>query len=350
MQTACNTPRTSITPALPLINDPSLDSVQPCRAPEPSHEEIMLALESETQSIWQPKSPFAKALFALGLESKSRRADECGSKRFFRCKDHPDQTEEQHRTCRLKTCHDCAPRLSEERITKFWDNQPYMRTLKQYHCIYMHLPSQDTVPSREEIQAFNQSISQWIKKFRDPRPGTGAISHVTIETSDHGLDPGRFRLAARVLWWGELYFSALARGVAPGCNTHSVQPGGYIREGVKEVMSHRPPKSPETCAQIELVANNLRLIRSHGQMLKKDLLLDEDTLQVEDGVAAAEASVTEEVDTVTNASQKPITPRKCCKKCGNEMTEVSDWVSRYAPAAELKQLKWIIMNNAPPSA
>jgi len=346
---ACNTPRTSFLPTLPSINDPSLDALQSCRAPEPSHEEIMAALESETQCVRQLRSPRAKALAAVGLDSKSWRSEDCGSKRIHRCPDHHDQFEEQHRTCRLKTCLECASRLAEERIARFWENQPYMRSLKHFHWIAIHEPIQDTMPSREQIQEYNTRVSKFIKHLGDPRPGTGAVSNVAIEAlgvdaSDAPLSHFRFRLGATIFWWGDISDRDL-HDYAIGCLQHSVAPAADLSKAIRELLTIHPPRSHEVCAQIELVTQGLRLIRSHGQMLKKDLLLDEDTLELP---ADAEALVAEECDTATNDQLKPVAPHKCCKKCGNALSEVSDWISRYAPAAELKQLKWTIMNNAPP--
>lgn len=332
--------------ALPSPDDPSLNiPTQIARLPlDPAS--IDALLDAETQCVRELKSPRAKALQAVGLESKAQRSEDCGSKRIRRCPDHHDQFEEQHRTCRLKTCSPCASRLAEERIVRFWDNQPYMRNLKNFHMIHIHAASRDEMPGKAEFQTFNSRISKWIKKFGDSRSGTGAISHLSIEclgsdTEHATLKQHRFRLGALILWWGELPAQAISS--APGCTEYSTEPASNLRNEVKNVLTIIPPKSHEICAQFELNTLGLRLIRSHGQMLKKDLLLDEDTLDID-----PEALVAEEGNTATNAQQAPSTASKCCKKCGGALSEVSNWVDRYTPVSDLKRLTWTVMNNNPP--
>lgn len=333
MQTACNT-----LPSPAEFDRLTANQFQSVR-------DIEADLNAETECARELKSPRAKALMAVGLESKAWRDEICGSKRIRRCPNHPDQFEEQHRTCRLKTCSPCAPRLAEERIARFWDNQPYMRNLKHFYMIHIHAATQDEMPSKTDFQTFNDSISKWIKKHGDVRSGTGAISHVAFEgigpDNEHStLKQHRFRLGALILWWGELPIQALKTTL--GCIEYSVEPASRLRDEVKRLLTIIPPKSYEVCAQFELNTQSLRLIRSHGQMLKKDLLLDEDTLQ-----QVPEALVAEEGYTATNATQPASTPTKCCKKCSGPLSQVSNWIDRYTPTAELKNLTWTIINNNP---
>ena len=348
MSTTCNTPATHRI-QLPSLDDPSLNEPTITARAE---FDIMAGLE-DTQCVRELRTPRAKALLIAGLESKAWRAEICGSKRIQRCPTHPDQFEEQHRTCRLKTCAPCAPRLAEERIARFWDNQPYMRNLKQFQWVIIHRPTQQTFPTRDEIQDFNTAVSKWIKKFGDPRPGTGAISHLVIENiggpaCENGtLDQYHFRLNMLILWWGELPAEAIAHDIAPGCVKYSVEKAADIRSAVRELLTIYPHKSHEICVQLEVETKDLRLIRTHGQMLKKDLLLDEDTFQLP-ADSSTEALVAEEGDTATNAIVTTTTTKKCCKKCGGAFSEVSDWIDRYATPAEIKQVRWTIVNNSPP--
>ena len=127
MQQACYA-RSTPTP-LPSINDPSLDAVQSCRAPEPSHEEIMVALESETQCVPVPidpttfTDPDAIAMAAAGPEwyARAKRVDECGQ--LARIRSHSSghckhlRLEIGYCDCRFSPC--CRQRKADE-IIKRW--------------------------------------------------------------------------------------------------------------------------------------------------------------------------------------------------------------------------------------
>ena len=303
-------------------------------------------LLTEVQNVvigpYQAKSPRGQHLVALGMERQAYRADSCKRYRAYRCPEHPDQIHKEVLSCMSRYCPNCAARLAQDRVERFWGKHPYMRRLPEFCHVVIRSQSYLDVPTPDQIREFSSSVSGWIESHADGRPGTGVVSHVNIYASkckQHPGEPPYHTLYADLFWWGK--FSREFSVDAPGDVEYTIHLPEHMHKILEEVMAYTPPKEPEFQARYEHATQRMRLVRQHGKLSQPKEGSEDTPLDASELVdTTTSLFAIDSNDNANNAFKPAKSSPICCKKCGNPLSEVSDWIDPYTPAIMLKDVKW----------
>lgn len=380
MQTACNTLRTSIPIALPSINDPSLDAVQTCPAPEPSHEELMAMLESETQSVPVPidpsklTDPGAIALSAHGPDwyAKAQKMEDCARFGFIATcgKGHVLGVRVLYCNCRFGEC--CRDRKAEETV-KRWGEIIEHVTERHRDSKYVLLSLR--IPAARSKATASGLISQVGKDIACLMSDLGDASRKAKETNIkapcfHGeQDP--YWVNCLGYLGDDLIIRALiidtdSYGAAtiPSDTWKRLWPNAQVTVNVGKHLGFRsafnslvkplPLNDPKDCAAQEILFHHMQMLRSHKISLTcQDLIKSTTCCEIEESLAAEELSVETPTDNSSDPSNtqpskgKPASP---CPICGDTHTIVSSRMRMGSQelTSALEKLRESSMNIRPP--
>lgn len=281
-------------------------------------------------------NPESRALFALGLHDKAYRRSYCGATQYRRCQQHPDEMRKSVRTCMSRTCFSCIMRQADVATARLRKRHRNLFRVEKYSMIHIVGESFEQVPSHDEILAWRESISDIIREGLDPRPGTGALSYAVVE--EVHCDRKHFMLAATILWWGRLEDATLdsLATVASGLEVTQHSPS-TLYDNFHEMLCYTPPSSPEDCALLEQSLEGIRMLRTQGQMMRKDILCPEDALDI----AHAELVANGMADKCLPVAPEYVpAPAPICSHCQKPLLEVSEWIPLGRKVTDFSTLSW----------
>lgn len=281
-------------------------------------------------------NPESRSLFALGLHDKAYRRSYCGATQYRRCHDHPEQMRKSVRTCMTRTCFSCILRQADVTTARLRKRHRNLFRVEKYSMIHITGAFFETVPSHDEILSWRESLSDILRDGLDPRPGTGALSQAIVE--EVVCSRKHFRLVATVLWWGRLEEATLDSLAAISSELTVTQhsPSTFY-ENFHEMLCYSPPTSPDDCALLEQSLEGIRMLRTQGQMMRKDILNPEDALDIahEELIANGMADKCQPVPPESAPEAAPI----CCR-CHKPLAEVSEWVPAGRKVTDFDSLHW----------
>jgi len=357
MQTACNTPRTSQQPQ-PLPTPEEFDRLtasqfQRATAPEPSYDEMMAALDAETQQVPDLKNPAAIHLAEHGLMAKAIARENCSKYCIFdRCDGSISPRGDRHAhpvyiTCHQRYCKYCGPRRMREAMENWYASHPYLR--KRHNFLYFEI-SRDYqgIPDAEEVSWFNSDVLTFADVAEEGRiPGTGAVWNTVIRR----LVDGMYRLTAKFIWWGnwdkDVYYEGCWWDTMTNV-TMQVVPACSFDAALKQVFDQEIPDDPVLSAHYEMAVQDVRTAHCAGGFVRAKEGTPADSKADSKGLPDISEELFPTTDCIGNYSTKstPNTalttpkPHKGCKTCGAPITQRSGKVSVDITPAEIDALTW----------
>jgi hypothetical protein len=284
----------------------------------------------------------ARSLYALGLYDKAMRRSYCGARQYRRCPEHHEHMRKIGRSCMLRTCDFCADRQVFTFSRRFRRRHAHLLKIAKYRLLLISGPVLDHIPSSEELESFADPIYAWLLQHLDPRPGTGAISNRVVEQLG---DSREYRITLRLIWYGTLTDRAIREAAEFGKLDITSHAPGTLYSRLEDLLTYAPPTHPDDAALLEFSLQGIRMLRCHGQMMRKNLLNPEDALNLSE--AEAELSVTNMTpNPPPPTDESSENPPLICGACGGGLTEVSEWVLPDQSVTDFESLSW--RREAPP--
>lgn len=287
-------------------------------------------------------STFAKLIFKLCEdEQRAKRADCCGQ--WCRLRDAAGHTVEEVHFCSLPFCAPCALRRSE-RYLKSWNEtlqneMASMRHLDTAHLVYLRVsiprPERSLADAKLIMQrygAIDVGLYHWTSLVK--YEGNNLILKMLLVNTT-SMDPNS---------WALLFPSDAKVEV----QTQSMSRLAYYFQ--YHLLVPETPKSPQDCAEQEVLFSGMRRLRNYGINLPKEapewaegeLFVQEVDLtnNSAEEVAEIERRLTElpvdPPETVPNTAPR----RRCCQVCGLPFIEVSQIFHADEPTPPESALRW----------
>jgi len=349
--------------------------VQTARAPEPSHEEIMTALESETQCVPDPlTNPFSIALAAHGpqWQPKAQKAEDCSLYSYIaRCgKGHILGLRTIRCNCRFSPC--CRDEKAQESIDRW---KPVVDHITNDHHNGRHVLLELRIPakrSREEAASIIAQVSLDITSLCDDLARNAELAKQSNSKAPcfHG-EPDPYWVNALGYLGNELVIRVLTvdkdgqgtstiptptwRGLWPNARV-TVTVGKHLafRSAFHQLMKPLPLEDPADCAEQEVLFYRMQMLRAHKISLTCGESINLTTIaEIEESLAAEELSVEGTTDN-SETSPKPWRPKgkpaHPCHICG-DTTVIRSHRMRVGSAeltAELTRMREEHINMQPP--